>query len=126
MTRATQKPPCLLPAEGRVVVEVITEEQTPSGLYLPQSSIEHRATMGKIIALPPEYHKQSARAVPGVYDDIQEVDLPEFSVGDVVLFGQNSGFNLDVGYGSARRRAIVLRIGEILCKVLNEDGEPYA
>lgn len=102
--------PTLIPMPGRIVVEALKDEMTPSGLYLPTNSLaEQRATVGKIIALP---------------GNVQWNE--EYYVGDVVLFGINSGMNVDVGYGQGRRRAVILREGEILCKVVNAEGKPYA
>lgn len=102
--------PTLVPMPGRIVVEALKDEMTPSGLYLPTNSLaEQRATVGKIIALP---------------NGDQWND--EYYVGDVVLFGINSGMNVDVGYGQARRRAVILRESEILCKVVDDEGKPYA
>lgn len=123
-----QKQPILIPMPGRIVVEPLKEETTPSGLYLPTNSqVEQRATVGKIVALPPEDQLDQSYEVPHPETGMYRSD-PErlFSIGDVVLFGINSGMNVDVGYGQARRRAVILREGEILCKVVNSEGQPYA
>jgi co-chaperonin GroES (HSP10) len=115
--------PVLLPLNGRIVVEAISEEKTPSGLYLPSNTAsEQRATIGKVIALPPGYSDDEAEveASKEKYDDYY------LRIGDVVLFGQNSGMLMDVGVGAARRRAIILRESEVLCKVRKADGSPYA
>lgn len=116
------KQPILVPMPGRIVVEALKDEMTPSGLYLPTNSLaEQRATVGKIIALPTGY----ATVEPD--ERLEYVELFEsLKIGDIVLFGINSGMNVDVGYGQARRRAVILREGEILCKVVNAEGKPYA
>jgi co-chaperonin GroES (HSP10) len=114
--------PVLLPMNGRIVVEAVTEDKTPGGLYLPKSAAaEQRATIGKVIALPQGY------AVVEADERSEYVDLTEsLRLGDVVLFGQNSGMSIDVGHGQARRKAIILRETEVLCKVSNPDGTSYA
>lgn len=114
--KSQKQPPVLLPMNGRIVVEAISEDKTPGGLYLPASaSADQRATIGKVIALPEDY-----------IDVHYEADtLAVLSLGDVVLFGQNSGMLIDVGHGQARRKAIILRETEVLCKVSNPDGTPY-
>lgn len=107
--------PVLLPMNGRIVVEAISEEKTPSGLYLPtNTAAEQRSTIGKVIALPT--------------DELSTVEeyVGVLRPGDVVLFGQNSGMLIDIGHGAARRKAIILRESEVLCKVTNPDGTPYA
>lgn len=116
--------PILLPMNGRIVVEVVSEEKTPGGLYLPTSAAaEQRATIGKVIALPG--FLVSDVEDEGVVPDGEEY-LGNLRIGNVVLFGQNSGMLIDVGHGQARRKAIILRETEVLCKVSNPDGTPYA
>jgi co-chaperonin GroES (HSP10) len=122
--------PLLLPLNGRIVVEAISEEKTPSGLYLPtNTSSEQRTTIGKVVALPgfnyeelDEVERRRYHEGTGGCEDYQG----DLMIGDVVLFGQNSGMLMDVGVGSARRRAIILRESEVLCKVRKADGSPYA
>lgn len=114
--------PVLLPMNGRIVVEAVAEDKTPGGLYLPSSAAaEQRATIGKVIALPQGYAVVEEDEDPGYVSLIEPLRL-----GDVVLFGQNSGMLIDVGHGQARRKAIILRETEVLCKVSNPDGTPYA
>jgi co-chaperonin GroES (HSP10) len=123
-----RKQPILIPMPGRIVVEALKEEMTPSGLYLPTNSLaEQRATVGRIIALPPEEPLDMSYEVPHPHTGMYRPE-PErlFSIGDIILFGINSGMNVDVGYGHARRRAVILRESEVLCKVVDGEGKPYA
>jgi co-chaperonin GroES (HSP10) len=107
--------PVLLPMNGRIVVEAISEEKTPSGLYLPSGATEQRATIGKVIALPFDLDNEGYEAGNHI----------AIGLGDVVLFSQNAGMLIDLGHGAARRKAIILRETEVLCKVTNPDGSPY-
>lgn len=113
-----ETPPQLLPMAGRIVVQEFDEQKTPSGIVLVNApNIDRRSTIGKIVALPDgDWNGPDEEEVKGAYEG-------PLRKGDIVLFGMNSGMVVDVGWGQARRRAIILREGEILAKVIWPDGE---
>lgn len=118
------EPPILLPMSGRIVVQPLDDASTPSGILVVRVAAEQKATIGKIVALP-SGHAVNHNIAEGIHEWVGSYEGP-LEIGDVVLFGQNSGMQIDLGFGSARRRAIILRENEVLCKVTNAKGEPYA
>lgn len=112
-TDFSKKRPKFLPMPGRLAVEPIEEDRYGS-LYLPANRQE-RATIGVIVALPP----LKPSAAPGFYDLQHDESL---HLGDVVLFGANSGMAVEVGLGSNRKKAIFLRESEIISKVEWEEA----
>ena len=100
---------------GRVVVEPIEEERY-GGLFLPTNRTE-RASIGTIVGfgcgvdrliLMQLTEDEDGESVSGSFDLL---------AGDVILFGQNSGMNVEVGLGAHRRRVIFLKESEIISKI---------
>lgn len=113
--------PTIIPSDGRIVVEPFEEHQTPSGIILPTiGAAERRSTIGKVVALPGYIFEELSDEQRGEHIRA-EIDGIEYDgllrIGDIVLFGQNSGMLIDIGYGAGRRRAIILRESEVLAKV---------
>jgi co-chaperonin GroES (HSP10) len=106
MTDLSKKKAKFLPMPGRVAVEPIEAERY-GGLFLPSNRTE-KATIGTIVALPPHY---------GSLPAYEAGDSQSLAVGDVVLFGANSGMAVEVGLGSNRRHAIFLRESEIISRI---------
>lgn len=117
--------PRLLPMSGRIVVEALKEETTPAGIFLPATAFaEQRTTVGKVVQLPVDFY--SSYLEEGESYNSSNIHLMKrpkdlLKIGDIVLFGQNSGMLIDIGYGRERTRAIILRESEVLAKVLREE-----
>jgi len=88
--------PHFLPMPGKIVVDLITEEEI-GGIIIP-SQYQKIRVMGTIRAL-------------GTDED--EGDFYDLAVGDTVIFSQNSGVEVTVD----RTKVLILRTSEILCKV---------
>lgn len=110
--------PRIIPTAGRVVIEPL-EEEAVGGIILVGREAA-RAQMGRIkeVALQPSALTVEEREDWEIPDEESE---PEFIVGDVVLFGPNSGHSIDLGYGAVRVRCLILRTIEILAKVEQPD-----
>jgi chaperonin GroES len=87
----------------RVVIKRTEEtEETPSGLYIPDTAKE-KPQQGEVIAVGAGQVLESGKRVP--------LDL---KVGDHVLFGKNAGMDVIIGdedYVVMREREILGRIG---------------
>jgi co-chaperonin GroES (HSP10) len=94
------KNPEFHPMPGKIVVDLITEEEV-NGIIIP-SQYQQLRVIGTIRALG---------------DDEEEGDYYDLRVGDTVLFSRNSGVEVTVD----RVKVLVLRTSEILCKVTWDD-----
>lgn len=101
---------------GKVIVEPIEEERY-GGLILPTSRVE-KASIGTIIGLG---CKAPFLTMTQHYDDDDGYTKFDLTLGDVVLFGQNSGMNVEVGLGANRRKVIFLKESEIISKIVWEE-----
>lgn len=105
--------PSFLPSPGRLVVEELAEgdpvlarlggHNGGSNITIARGpqELQPPAVLGRIVEMPNEFDGDMI-----------------LKVGDVLLFGHNSGYRVDVGYGRARRRAIILRESEVLARVM--------
>lgn len=101
---------------GRVVIEPFEEERY-GGLFLPANRIE-KASIGTIVGLGCGVGSYTVMQ----YDESEAPGIKmELTIGDVILFGQNSGMNVEVGLGTSRRRVIFLKESEIISKIVWED-----
>jgi len=92
----TSDKPVFHPMPGKIVVDLITEEEV-GGILIP-TQYQQQRVIGRIRAIG---------------DDEIEGDLYDLRVGDTVLFSRNSGVEVTVD----RVKVLVLRTSEILCKV---------
>lgn len=118
-TSEAKRPPRIVPTQGRVVIEPLDDDTAgASGLILAGRD-QMRAQMGRIAAVAPPLD-------PTIPDEdawqVEEEYAEEFNVGDIVLFGPNAGHSIDVGYGHARVRCLIMRTIEILAKVEQDDA----
>lgn len=111
--------PRIVPTAGRVVIEPLAEEAV-SGIILVGREAA-RAQMGRIKEVTPEPNVLTPEEREN-WEILDEDPEPEFAVGDVVLFGPNSGHSIDLGYGATRIRCLILRTVEILAKVEESDA----
>lgn len=98
------------PMPGKIVVKVLGERDTyGKGLIFRPASVHRPRTTGRVIAVYEAFID---------YGDKDETK-PFLEVGDIVVFGQHSG--IEVEYGSDK--VVVLREQEILTKVRIEKAE---
>lgn len=121
--KAPSSAPTFIPSPGRLVVEELAEgdpvlarlsASANSNIIVPRGpqELQPPAVLGRVVELS---------------GNVNYVDLDgqTFSIGDLLLFGHNSGYRVDVGYGAARRRAIILRESEVLARVTwDHNSEP--
>ena len=119
-TAEAKRPPRIVPTQGRVVIEPLDDAAAGAAGLIIAGRDQMRAQMGRITEVTPE----SGSADPDAPEGWQFAgdEEPEFEVGDVVLFGPNAGHSIDVGYGHARVRCLILRTIEILATVVQDDG----
>lgn len=96
---AKKKTPTFLPMPGKIVVRLHEDERIGS-LLLPPSA-QRSKVLGTIIA------------IGGDEEEDDDSSFYPLAVGDVVLFGQNSGIRVEVD----RVSVLILRTSEILTKV---------
>jgi co-chaperonin GroES (HSP10) len=113
---APRAAPRIIPTAGRVVIEPI-EDEAVGGIILVGRE-QARAQMGRIKEVTPESGSSETDDEGWQFAGEEE---PEFTVGEIVLFGPNSGHSIDLGYGAARVRCLILRTIEILAKVEQPD-----
>lgn len=90
------KQPRFHPMPGKIVVDLITEDEING------------------ILIPPQYQKQRViGTIREIGDDEEEGDFFDLKIGDTVVFSQNSGVEVTVD----RVKVLFLRTNEILCKV---------
>jgi len=89
----------LQPINQNVVIEVQEEKEqkTSSGIYIPDSAKEKKA-FGKVVS-------------------ISNIENPEISVGDVVLYKEFSGTNVDF----EDKKFIILQYSDILAKIVETE-----
>lgn len=89
----------LQPINQNVVVEIQEEVQqkTASGIYLPESAQEKKA-YGKVIA-------------------ISNIENPEISVGDLVLYKEYSGVDVDF----EDKKYSIIQYSDILAKIVETE-----
>lgn len=92
---------------GKIVVERLVEEKIGM-LYLPQSAAS-RSVLGRVVSVYDSFRD------PHTAEDVE----PFIQIGDAVIFGQNAGVEIDMRVGTLRKKFMVLREAEVLCKVSN-------
>jgi len=98
-TTTKKKKTTIRPLEDRVLVKPIEQEdQTASGIYLPESAKE-KPTHGKVVAVGPGK----------LNDDGNRTEL-EVSKGDKIIYGKYAGTEVDVDGDDH----VILRESEIL------------
>lgn len=105
------------PSLGRVVVELMPEEErTSQGLYIltPKDQNNHAA---KVVAVCDGYASAAD-------DDDLSPSGPNFKVGDMVIFGKWSGIEVTLGRGLSAQKALILNESDILGRIEEvEDGD---
>lgn len=104
-------PKLIQPLGDRVLVEVIIEEQTKTGIFLPEQISRGRPERARVLAVG-----------PGRYNDkLGEIVPMPFQVGDEVIFHRVAGTHI----GGMSESFIVFREQDILCKILpSEEATP--
>ena len=102
--------PIFDPMPGKIAVRLL-EEQTQGGLILP-NDVKSRV-LGEVIAIG---------------GDEEEGDFYDLAIGDVVMFGVNSGVKVGVDEittdgGRRRHEVLIFRTAEILTKVRWEEPD---
>lgn len=95
----------LRPLNDRIVVEPLEqEEQTSSGLYLPETAKE-KPQQGKVIAVG-----------PGARDEAGKRIAMDVSEGDIVLFAKYAGTEVKIG----GTKYLIMKENDVLGIVLTE------
>jgi chaperonin GroES len=105
-------PDQIQPLGDRLLVEVIKDEMTASGIHIPQMISEGRPERARVLAVGPgRLNEETGERVP-----------MEIEVGDVVIFHRHAGTHI----GGLDDDYIVFREQDILCRVLDPQLEESA
>lgn len=96
------------PAPGKLAVQILPENQmTPTGLWLPEGP-QHDGNMGEVIAVCDPY----------LDGDVET--MPDYKIGDIVVFGKYQGTQLKIGRNTD---VVILREQDILCELQEPHNE---
>lgn len=99
----------ITPMAGRVIVKIYDKERlSKGGIWMPETSsiVNQRPILGEVVEVCEDYN-------------LDGVDFePIFAKGDIVVFGQFSGSEIQVN----RDKLLIIREKDILCKITSEVG----
>lgn len=104
-----QAPEKILPTGDNVLLEIVDQQKTPGGLYIPEKARGNQrdAIIGRVLAVGPGRTTEYGTRL-----------TPESGVGDYVLLARGAGVEVELAAertaGAASRKLRVIRDGELL------------